>query len=281
MKSKMAGIHYPNEMFRALDVFNTIEWGAITITSNLSNRHNTLAALRGRYSNAQILVRAYQDNWYSDGNCPENGRRWAEEIANWWPEDCAPYGCELTIANEQNLSGAGHPLGAPYQGSPVPPVQLYQDIYNFNWYCITRIKELLPGVRIHFPALSQGHNDDQDDGGGYVGFEILRPVVELCDVLDCHTYHNGTQNREDIYYGRRYEKVHALFPNKPIFISEYGSDVDWSNNDGSNIAPWFDGLPDYVEAACPFIWDSDAPNAGWTIWNRSGILDALTNYAPN
>lgn len=267
LKSKL-GIHYANANFRALEQLSSIAWNAVTV---LHLNRNRVPEIRAKYPDALLLIRAYLDNWYTT-----DPGRWAQEIATWW-KDVAPFTKHLTWANEQNLTDEGHPLGAGTQ--IYPPRQVYEDIRDWNLIVIAELRQLCPGAILHFPALSQGHSDDQNDAG-YVGFEILRSAVDACDYLDVHTYWNGAANRESVYFGRRYEKLRALFPDKRMFISECGADVDMQRNDGADYVAWLNGLPDYVEGACFFIWDSDGANAGWTIWNKPRIVDALKNYAP-
>ena len=231
--------------------------------------------LRSHFPNATIVMRAYLQNWYT-----QDPVVWSTEIAG-YAKELQPYTVDWTFANEQNLAGEGHPMGAPHNGSPYFPASVYQDINNWNLAVIGKLRELVPFVRIHWPALSQGHSDDQDDGTGYVGFEICRPSIEACDVLDVHTYFNvgnpaGGVDSE--WYGKRYAKVHALFPGKPIYISEYGGTFPDTPGAAAEYKHWLDSLPDYVSGAAAFIWDSDAANARWRIYNQRPMVDMFKAY---
>lgn len=264
MKSRL-GIHLPNGGFHGMWALDSFHWNAFVA---LHLNRNLIPEIREHYPDALVLVRHYLENWYAS-----DPHRVALDIADWYPSVKA-YTRHITFANEQNLASEGAPYGGLY-----PPDSLYEKINEWNLAVVKELRRLCPDAVIHFPALSQGHSDDQNDFG-YVGFEICRPAVEACDYLDVHTYWNGAANREDIYYGRRYRKARALFPNKRMFISECGSDVSMQRDDGADYVAWLNGLEGYVEGACFFIWDSDVANAGWTIWNKSGITSAFKHYVP-
>jgi hypothetical protein len=224
--------------------------------------------IRAAYPNALILVRHYLENWYRD-----DAIQVAQAIAEWY-KDVRSYTKHITYANEQNLSAEGHPFNDLY-----PPALLYEKVRDWNTTVLQNLRQLCPDAVIHFPALSQGHSDDQNDAG-YVGFEVLRKCVEAHDFLDIHTYWNGSQNRTDPFYGRRYEKLHALFPKMRLFISECNSDVDVAADNGAGIAIWYAGLPSYIEGTALFIWDSYDNQKVWILKNKPNILNAMRNFKP-
>jgi Lysozyme like domain len=254
------------------DLYST-RWGSLVV---LHLNKGFVPDLRAHSSNATIVMRAYTPNWYT-----QDPVQWAQQIAAWAAE-LRPYTSDWTFANEQNLAGEGHPNGAPYNGSPFPPRQVYADINTWNLKVIQTLRSLVPWLRIHWPALSQGHSDDSADAG-YVGFEICRPSIEACDVLDVHTYWNiGDPNGsvESPLYGRRYEKVRALFPNMPLYISEYGGTFPNDPRAPAEYKQWLDGLPDYISGAAAFIWDSDSANSAWRIYNQAPLVKMLASYVP-
>ncbi len=268
MRSNL-GIHVANARFRNMSDFFAIPWTSFFV---LHLNRDQVPQLRAKYPDSQIIVRAYTNNWHD-----QDPVAWAESIAQ-WANELKPYGIELTFANEQNLQAEGHPQGA---GGAIlyPPKQLYVDVLNWNLAVIRKLRELVPWARLHFPALSQGHSDDQDDAG-YIGFEILRPAVEACDVLDVHTYWNPGQSVNDLYFGRRYEKVRALFPKMAMFVSECGAYPADDPHVPSEYVQWLNNLPQYVEGATFFIWDSDAANAIWTIADKPNIVANFKSYQP-
>ncbi len=250
-----------------------IRWGSFVV---LHMNKAFVPDLRGRFPNATIVMRAYTTNWY--GLDPV---QWAQQITTFATE-LRPYTSDWTFANEQNLSGEGHPKGAPYNGQPFPPQQVYADINAWNLRVIQTLRSLAPWVRIHWPALSQGHSDDQNEAG-YVGFETCRPSIEACDILDVHTYWNignPVGNVESTLYGQRYKKVHDLFPKMLLYISEYGGTFPNDPRAPAEYKQWLDGLPDYISGAAAFIWDSDSANAAWRIYNQAPLVSMLATYVP-
>jgi GH24 family phage-related lysozyme (muramidase) len=263
------GIHFPNAGFRDLDALWSVPWDHFVV---LHLNREWVPEIRLRYPQATILVRAYLENWAATE--PDG---WARSIAQ-WAEELRPFNIELTFANEQNLAAEGHPMGAR-PGAEYPPASLYQDILDWDVAVISELRALLPWATIHFPALSQGHSDDRSDAG-YIGFEMLRDAVEMCDVLDAHVYWDESTNgqREDIYLGERYRLLHSLFPNKPIYISECGTLPSGPARNDNRVTDWIEALPDYVAGACWFIWDSDLQNQPWILRDIPPRVQALRAY---
>lgn len=267
--SSRLGVHVANARFRNMTEFYNIKWKSFVV---LHLNRDQVPQIRAKYPDAQIVVRAYTSNWFN-----EDPVAWGGAIAQ-WANELRPYNIELTFANEQNLAAEGHPQAA---GDAViyPPKQVYVDIANWNLAVTKRLRELVPWARLHFPALSQGHSDDQDDAG-YVGFEILRPAVQACDVIDVHTYWNPGDSVDSPNYGLRYEKIRALFPSMPIFISESGAYPSDAPSVPDEYVHWLNTLPEYVEGTAFFIWDSDTPNAIWTIADKPKIIEDFKSYVP-
>ncbi len=262
------GIHFPNSGFRNLSALWSIPWGDFVV---LHTNQDWVPEIRTRFPDATILVRAYLENWAT-----ADPTAWAHSIAR-WAEELRPFGIELTFANEQNLAAEGHPLGAR-PGADYPPASLYHDILRWNLQVIRELRALLPWITLHFPALSQGHSDDEPDAG-YVGFEILREAVELCDVLDVHVYWDESipGQRKSIQFGERYRLTHALFPSMRLFVSEAGMPSTVEENEDA-AEKWLEALPDYVTGACWFIWDSDFKNQPWILRDRPAFVQRLRQF---
>jgi lysozyme len=263
------GIHFPNAGFRNLDALWSIPWESFVI---LHLNREWVPEIRLRFPKATILVRAYLKDWTT-----ADPVEWAREISQ-WANQLRSYNIEITFANEQNLAAEGHPLGAR-PGIDYPPASVYRDILHWDMAVIRELRAEVPWAVIHFPALSQGHSDDQGDAG-YVGFEILRKAVQMCEVLDAHIYWDERKpgQRQDLHYGERYRLLHSLFPDKPIFISECGSNWSDTGEAGQAVALWLKRLPDYVTGACWFIWDSDAENRPWILRDMPLIVEAMRSH---
>lgn len=269
-----SGIGLPNNAHpREWGKMLQIPWSCFTL---LHQQRDRVPELRDKFPAATILVRAYTPNWFD-----EDPIAWAQSIAQ-WANELKPYNIAVTFANEQNLKGEGHPLGWPVGENGNPPAQVYHDILKWGLQVVQTLRPLIPGIPIHFPALSQGRSDDQNDSG-YIGFEILRPLVDACDVLDVHTYWNqANADWNSKQFGRRYELVHALFPTKPLFISEYGGFPMDHPTSAEQYKNWLDQISgvDYIQGATAFIWDSDDVNAAWTIQNKPALVSMFQNYQP-
>jgi len=133
----------------------------------------------------------------------------------------------------------------------------YQRINRWllSWY--DRFVQLVPGVsdRLHFPAFAYGHSDD-DDTRGYCGMEICRPAIERFGVLDVHPYWIQPSEVADPYRGHRFILSHALFPTKPIFLSEAGNFAVTRTSSPAEFETWFTSLEEfpYIVGATPFIF---------------------------
>ena len=138
----------------------------------------------------------------------------------------------------------------------------YERINRWVLAWVARCRELAPWAIIHFPAFASGHSEDQADfpDDPFVGFEICREAAEACDVIDHHDYWEGwgqLSGEHWEWYAFRFQKVHTMFPDKPIFISECSS----TPNDPGQLIWYFEALYgyDYVIGATPFLWDSPDP----------------------
>lgn len=276
-----AGIHYPNARFRQMDRFYQFNWSGIVL---LHYQRGDIPKLREHYPNARILVRGYLANWYTT-----DPLAWAQEIAGWANEN-RPYNIEITYANEQNLKCEGHPQGAGDGNGNYPPAkqildaqgqvigtscQLYEDIARWNGAVLKELRSLIPWAVIHFPALSQGHSDDQNDAG-YAGEDIIAEVVKGHDIRDVHTYWtNGLSG--DKWYGQRYQLLHDRYPNMPLDVSECGN----IQMNAAEVVPWLTALPHYIRGNAWFIWDSDEGNHGWALVDQTSMLDALATPIPD
>jgi len=121
-------------------------------------------------------------------------------------------------------------------------------------------------IEIHSPPLSPSH-----DANSLQFYEWIRPLVEACDVLNVHCYWagwGGLYGQEAPNEAFHYRQVRALFPDKPVFISECGRPAGGTRDYGMELAWYFLNLDDYVRSACPYIWN--APANEWTEWVLQG-----------
>ena len=232
----------------------------------LHHQRDVLGRLRDRRPNALINVRHYD---------PDIMNRDPVKLAerNFWIEDPHPlsesgYMTKLYQAGVTDHYMPGNELNLAVEHSEAGWDQTFshsQRAYELinEWLVahIKRVREIAPWCKVHFPAFASGHSEDQPDYG-FVGFDLCRKAVEMCDVLDHHDYWTGwgqldREVMDSIWYAFRFERVHNLFPDMPIFISECSS----TPYDPDQLLYYFDRLYfyDYVLGATPFIWDSPDP----------------------
>lgn len=207
------GIHLANGPMDLGKWVDLIGNGCYTL---LSDQGNVLPDLRQKAPEALILVRMYIRDWYNQVS-PEG---WAANCLEFYLKN-RQYTRHLTWANEQNLSAeSGGSLGAP--DNPVD-VYLYRTIADWNERFITYFRNHGGADAIlHYPAFATGHSDDQNDYG-FVGLAECARGINMCEILDRHYYPELGKPVEDDYQAGRVKLAEALFPNKPIFISEFAN----------------------------------------------------------
>jgi len=86
-------------------------------------------------------------------------------------------------------------------------------------------------------------------------YDISKDTLELFDYIGVHAYWQFNWQVEHPDWGRQYEFVHDLFPDKEIIITEYGhSHPNASNKDKvESYIEFLTNLPTYVESAHLFI----------------------------
>jgi hypothetical protein len=216
------GCETPNGQHDPADVVEIFKDGVYVM---LHTELTYLPRLRELDPEALILVRYFTPNWYR-----EDPRRWARQCANTYARPDLPeraikrWTRDITWANEQNLAHESGGLVGASPGRAIQPGE-YVTIRDWNLAFLEQWKRE-PGTEdaiLHFPALASGHSDDQDDGAG-VGLEILRPVIEQCQVFDCHVYWHADKPVDDEWEGLgRLRKKVPFALGKPILVKETGN----------------------------------------------------------
>jgi len=85
-------------------------------------------------------------------------------------------------------------------------------IGGFGLEVVLRLRRELPGTALHFGAFAPKDETDYID--------LWRPAAEACDVIDVHAYGQGEGIVGHI------QKYAALFPDKPIHLTEWHSDLN-------------------------------------------------------
>lgn len=132
------------------------------------------------------------------------------------------------------------------------------------------LRKLCPGVIIHSPPLAHERIDLPQ------WFEIWKPLLDQCDVLDMHCYweKDGKYYPEGLYdpqesYHRafRYRKIHDFLAEQnyhiPMMITECGNFAPNISGYADELIYYFSELEkdaDYVIGGCVFILKSNKPN---------------------
>lgn len=219
-----------------------------------------LPGLRRECPGALLHVRCYLANWYATAP-----RGWAHECADIYRQN-RPFTRHYTWGNEQDLRAeSGGAVGAG-DGHEIT-VADYQAIHQWNTKFLDEW-ERIPDVQdaiLHYPALAGGHQADD----GLVGYNILRPGINRCRVLDVHLYPKIDELVNDPWEGAaRIDRVIDLFPGKPLFISECG-----------NFAVDDPRAADHL-VACGYEWQARPEVVGFTYFilaNPTGAADNEPN----
>jgi hypothetical protein len=188
----------------------------------LDDNCRVLRRIRERAPDALILVRFYQENWFALD--PEAFAR-GDALAVY--KAIRPYTRHFTWANEQNLrSESGGRIGAAYGVRCSRADYMTIDAWNRKFIAAFRATGDGAEAVLHYPAFATGHSDDQADypDDPFVGLLLCQQGIAACEILDRHYYPELGYPVTDLYRGAaRVNLASALFPTKPIFISESGN----------------------------------------------------------
>lgn len=239
------------------------------------------------------LVRFYVRNWLAI-NPRAHARFCVDEMAKLPTK-------HFTWANEQNLADeSGGVVGAAHGRSATWGD--YRRIADWNYAFVSEARKLNPDLVYHYPGLAYGHGEDWGydgnrqpmpgfpvgrvrlpdgrtvgtDGEPVPAYELLRPGIDLCHVLNVHPYVQKGAPVLDEWRGvRRIEKVAALFPGKTLFAAETGDFDVWNQQAPDRIleiAYYLQGRPE-VLGYCFFILDSPDPGHAMNNWSNNRAIE--------
>lgn len=239
--------------------------------------HTDAAIYLPRLAGRQVLIRMYHPNVMSLS--PDDWARQTSDFVNAWGGAIT----DITPANELNLA-VEHGDQDGYWQTPDGYAEINAWLYNFA----QAFRPMQPQIRLHWPALAFGHNED---GPNFVGYEICRPSIDLYDVLDIHAYwfsDNQFSGWERYYYAYRWDRppdfnpafsggARYLFPGKQLFISEFGAPSSLSRRANQyksfysdlDSRPYILGSTSFVWSAAPWKW----PELQWV--NDRGLINTI------
>lgn len=188
-------------------------------------------------------------------------RTYHRDVLSLSPADWAAHGAaqlerwgqrvrHITPANELNLAVEGG-------GGSVADFRR-ADAWLRQWAAAMR--RLCPWATLHWPALSP-----LDAASESAAMALLAASVAAYDVVDAHCYwrpDGGLRDASAADYAMRFERVHQLAPDKPLFISEFNRAFDRGDAAIADEYRYFYHQVlrrRYVLGATSFVWSSPDP----------------------
>jgi len=187
---------------------------------------------------------------------------WADEMANLFRQQ-QQYTKHVELECEPDIFP-----NFPGWGQPI--VDRLKFAADWNIRVAHRLRELCPGVIIHSPPLAHERLDLPQ------WFEIWKPVLDACDVLDMHCYweKDGQYFRpglydpaESLYRAFRYRLVHNFLESRdyhiPMMVTECGNFAPDRPDYADELIYYFGQLERdaaYMIGGCVFILKSDQAN---------------------
>ena len=141
----------------------------------------------------------------------------------------------VTLGNEFNVET---PDFDQYAGDS------WKEIAAWKLRLYKRFRELAPRCDLHLSAESWACGDEAP-AGVLPGLAHQRPVAEMCDYVDAHTYWRRGKN-VDKYEGMRFLYVREIFPDTPMYITEAGpTDIKDEQNATAEIEAWNEKVKAY------------------------------------
>jgi len=288
-----SGVYAPNEgpvdVGRIVEIARTpveggrVGDGCVVLLDHQAGKGDAGRRLREAMPEAVIQVRRYVQDWTSE--TPEDcADRFVEVM-----ERCRSFTDHGTWANEQNLAAESLGKIGASDGHRMTWSE-WQVVADYNRRVAERVRRVAPWIVLHYPAVAYGHGEDWgydenrtplpgfplEDGVPRVAYELLRPGIDLCPILNVHPYAQRGAPVLDEWRGvRRAERVIALFPGKTLFAAETGQfDVrdPRAPDQILAIAYWLQGQPAFL-GWCFFILDSPDPGHAMNNWSLNRAIE--------
>lgn len=172
------------------------------------------------------------------GNTPE---QWVDFVYSEWIEKGSRPFHSMLPWNEPNLPDGSLECARAFSAWAQKLIPLLREKWGPNlWLHSPPLSPNVPGWEEYYVALDE--------------------IVRLCKYLDVHTYLDKRDS---------YAVPAALWPDKPIVISECG-DGQWGSEEyGRALLAWFAGLPERVEWAAIFAFNStDGLWPDWELYHQ-------------
>lgn len=284
------GIYAPNEgpvdVGRILDIIRgPVGEGAVVLLAHQVGKDQALKRIHEGAPDALIQIRRYVQDWTEE--TPQTcAVRFVDVM-----EHCRRWTVHGTWANEQNLAAESRGKVGADVGRRITWDE-WRRIADYNYAVAAEVRRLAPWIVLHYPGMAYGHGEDWGyrenltqlpgfplgaDGKPLPAYELLRPGIDLCPILNHHPYVQHGAPVLDPWLGvRRIERTIALFPGKTLFVAETG-DFDVRSVNAPDriveIAYYLQGRPE-VLGWCFFILDSPDPGHAMNNWSENREIEA-------
>mgnify|MGYP001580821497 CR=1 FL=1 len=222
--------------------------------------------IKERQPDAQIMIRDYD---YDIMRHDPYVR--AEDVARYMePLITKGFTRNITVGNELNLS-LEHNEWTPEATQYWKSREGYMKVGEWTAKNTYKLRELLPEAVVWFQAFATGHQEDGPDDNWY-GYDYCQEAIRLSQGICIHAYWSQPQDLDSpearMWYSHRWARpkgykhstdpgsVHAIFPDKWLFIKEHSS-----HPDTGNVVDFFNSLYGYpyVVGATAWLWRTPDP----------------------
>lgn len=284
-----AGVYAPNEgpvdVGRIVEIIRTpVGDGCCVLLDHQAGKNQALQKIREACPDAIIQIRRYVKDWTAE--TPRDAAYRFVEVM----DKCRQWTTAGTWANEQDLAAESAGQIGAAEGRLITWRE-WVVIAEWNQQVILEVQRIAPWIVLHYPGAAYGHGEDWGydehdqplpgfpvvDGVPTPAYELLRPGIDLCPILNHHPYVQKGAPVKDEWRGvRRIEKTISLFPGKSIFVAETG-DFDVLGGHAPDriveIAYYLQGL-EAVLGYCFFILDSPDPGHRDNNWSNNRAIEA-------
>lgn len=263
------GVHGRNEMTWPDADYRLIREAKIETVKMMSFTDiGVFERLKAENPDIEVIVRLYSLRM-SIGEHPSAGDFASEMIP--LMTGLRPFATKFEVHNEPN-----HP--ARYEGWG-PDNREARDFASWFIEVCKWLNLAHPWASLGFPGLAVPHRDIE-------WLKICRSAIEAADWLGCHCYWQTPPDQPDNHlhsaWGLRVEMYHALFPGKPIEITEFGSSNGQANpplplSEDDRARQYVEYYQElfglhYIRSASAFIASSPDPQ-----WEREGFVWAKSS----
>lgn len=272
MDKNNIGVHFTNlpvpttEHYRLLRLcrpgtIKTLIWPAGG-TDTLATHH----ILREEHPDATIIARLFADMTGGPWTADEFVERFAPQV-----NATAGLVDYYEVHNEPNLD----PALAGYSEGWGPTRDDFVAFAAWARDVLAGLRAACPHARFMFPGNAIPHN--------YIRFwEVCKDTIREFDAWGVHCYWQYDHHL-DPYWGACYQMAHAMAPEMPLYVTEFGDSTPGRGITGKlqRYIEWYGALPAYVRGSACFILGGTDDFAGFNLTEDAcRVIGELPREAP-